>query len=336
VHEYLFRPEVARVALVLGVVVSVLFYERLQLTTGGAIVPAYVALFLAEPLYVATTVGVALLTYLIVTRLLSRRWILYGRRRFEVEVLIGLALVTVTVSAGQVLGLFQPVLFGLTGIGMVIPGILAHDMSRQNPVRTLAALAATAGIVTVAVYLFASLLTISPLREDPMPLVGDDTGYPIDLLLAGAIASVVGGMLIYAMLGIRSGGYISAAYLALLAVRPWDLVYTVVLAVTIWFVVTRLVMPYVLIFGRRKVSSMLMVSAILAWPAEAFLGDVSNGVFQPWKGFVLMSLMIPALVANDMQRQGLERTLWGAAIATGFVYGSVNVLWAGLIAVGLG
>ena len=33
-HEYFFRPEVARVALVVGVVVSILFYERVQLTTG--------------------------------------------------------------------------------------------------------------------------------------------------------------------------------------------------------------------------------------------------------------------------------------------------------------
>ena len=35
-HEYLFRPEVVRVALVVGVIVSMLFYERVQLTTGGS------------------------------------------------------------------------------------------------------------------------------------------------------------------------------------------------------------------------------------------------------------------------------------------------------------
>jgi hypothetical protein len=48
-----------------------------------------------------------------------------------------------------------------------------------------------------------------------------------------------------------------------------------------------------------------------------------------------MSLMIPALLANDAQRQGLERTLWGASIATLSVYGVVNLLDAGLIAAGV-
>jgi poly-gamma-glutamate biosynthesis protein PgsC/CapC len=335
VHEYFFRPEVARVALVIGVVVSVLFYERLQLTTGGAIVPAYVALFLVQPLYVATTITIALVTYLIVNRVLVHRWILYGRRRFEVEVLIGLALVTVTVWVGEALELVHPVFIGLTGIGMVIPGIVAHDMGRQNPGRTLAALAATAAIVAAAVFVFGSLLEISPLQDQPPPLVGDETGYPINLLLAGAIASVVAGMVIYAVLGLRSGGYVSAAYLALLVVRPWDLVYTVVLALVIWYVVTRLVMPHVLIFGRRKLSSMIMVSAILAWPAAELIAWLSYGVFQPWKGFVLMSLMIPALVANDFERQGVEKTLWGATIATGFVFGSLNVVAAAFVAAGM-
>ena len=58
-HEYYFQPEVVRVALVVGVVVSMLFYERVQLTTGGAIVPAYLALHLPRPLFVLTTVAAA-------------------------------------------------------------------------------------------------------------------------------------------------------------------------------------------------------------------------------------------------------------------------------------
>jgi len=44
--------------------------------------------------------------------------------------------------------------------------------------------------------------------------------------------------------------------------------------------------------------------------------------------------MIPALLANDAQRQGVERTLWGATLTTGAVYGCMNVVTAGLIAAG--
>ncbi len=61
-HEYFLRPEVVRVALVVGVVVSIVFYERVQLTTGGTIVPAYLAMFLAAPLFIVVTLLAGYLT----------------------------------------------------------------------------------------------------------------------------------------------------------------------------------------------------------------------------------------------------------------------------------
>ena len=106
-HEYLFRREVVRVALVVGVIVSMLFYERVQLTTGGAIVPAYLALHLPRPLFVATTVAAAYATYLVVNRALARRVILYGRRKFEVEVLVGLALIMILTLTADWLAFHQ-------------------------------------------------------------------------------------------------------------------------------------------------------------------------------------------------------------------------------------
>jgi poly-gamma-glutamate biosynthesis protein PgsC/CapC len=158
VHEYLFRPEVVRVALVVGVIVSMLFYERVQLTTGGAIVPAYLALHLPRPLFVATTVVAAYGTYLVVNRALARRVILYGRRKFEVEVLVGLALVMVLTLTADRLAPLDPVLLGLAGIGFLIPGILAHDMARQRPGKTVVAVLGTTAILGVFVFVYTSLL----------------------------------------------------------------------------------------------------------------------------------------------------------------------------------
>ncbi len=334
-HEYYFRPEVARTALVVGVVVSILFYERVQLTTGGAIVPAYLTMFLPTPIHVLTTLGVAYGTYLIVNKVIIKRWMIYGRRKFEVEILVGLALLSITTVTALLLGSWNSTLYGLTGVGMLIPGVLAHDMFRQRPHKTILAVAATTAIVAVIVFLFASLLEISPLAETPLPRVGAETGYPQQLLLLAAVASVIAGLLTFSYLGLRSGGFISAAYLALFVARPWDLVWGAGIAVLTWLVVTRLVMPNLLVFGRRKLSAMILVGSLLAWTAEAIVAEATNGAFQPWKGFVLMSLMIPALVANDAQRQGLEKTLWGAGITTLGVYGVMNVLDAALIAVGV-
>lgn len=334
-HEYLFRPEVARIALVVGVVVSILFYERMQLTTGGAIVPAYLTMFLPAPLFIVATLVIAYVTYVLVNKVIAKRWIVYGRRKFEVEVLVGLALVSLCTLVALALSRWNPLLFGVAGIGMLIPGVLAHDMFRQKPHKTVFAVAATTAIVAGILYLFASLLEISPVDESRLPRVAADTGYPIQLLLGGAIVSVVAGLVIFAKLGIRSGGFVSAAYLALFVARPFDLLWAAGLAVLIWGVVTRFVMPHLLVFGRRKLSAMILVGALLTWTAETIVGEVTDGAIQPWKGFVLMSLMIPALLANDAQRQGLEKTLWGATMATLSVYGVLNVLDAGLLAVGV-
>ena len=51
----MFSPEVMRITLVVGVILGMLFYERFQLTTGGAIVPPYLALAVASPLSVVVT-----------------------------------------------------------------------------------------------------------------------------------------------------------------------------------------------------------------------------------------------------------------------------------------
>lgn len=331
-HDYFLRPEVVRIALVVGVVVSIVFYERVQLTTGGAIVPAYLALFVVAPIYIVVTLVAGYLTYVVVSVVIAKRWILYGRRKFEVEMLVGLAFVSVGTGAAVLVGGRHELLFGLTGIGFLIPGVLAHDMFRQRPDKTLAAVTVTTAIVGVFVFVFASLLDISPLRDDfrPFPPLEGGTGYPVELLLLGVVASVLFGLFTFAHLGLRSGGFVTAAYLALMIPRPLDLVFAVVVALVTWLLVTRLVMPRLLIFGRRKLSTMVLVGAIVAWAAEVAVTTATDGNFVPWRGFVLMTLMVPALLANDAQRQGIERTVWGAAITTLGVYGALNLLAAGI------
>lgn len=335
-HEYFFRLEVARVALVVGVMVSILFYERVQLTTGGAIVPAYLTMFLPAPVYIVTTLAAAYLTYYLVSVVIAKRWILYGRRKFEVEILVGLALVCITTLIATSISGQNPLFIGLTGVGMLIPGVLAHDMFRQKPRKTLIAVAATTAIVALIVFLYASLVAISPASaRTVLPPFDTNTGYPLELVLLGAVCSVVMGLVAFARLGLRSGGFISAAYLAMVLPRVSDVLFAATLALVTWLVVTRLVMPRLLVFGRRKLSTMLLVGSVLTWSAESAVLAATNGSYHPWSGFVLMGIMIPALLANDAQRQGLERTVWGAAIATTGVYGAMNLIDAGLIAAGV-
>ena len=125
-RDYFYDVETVRLAVVLGVVVSMLFYERMQLTSGGAIVPAYFALFLPYPLFVVYTLAAGYATYYLVSVVLARRRILYGRRKFELEILVGLAFIAVGTLVGSALADWDVTFVALAGVGFVTPGVLAH------------------------------------------------------------------------------------------------------------------------------------------------------------------------------------------------------------------
>lgn len=332
--EYLFRPEVVRVALVVGVVVSVLFYERVQLTTGGAVVPAYLALSLPAPLHVLATLLAGFLAYVTVSVVLSRRLIVYGRRKFELEVLAGLVFVALFSGLAAAVDGVDPRLSGLAALGFLVPGVLAHDMARQRPGKTVLAVLATTGILGAVVYLYSALLAISPLRDSAAPALASATGYPKELILPAAAASVLVGMLVFDRLGLRSGGFISGTYLALVAPRWGDLVFAFAVAGLTWLLVVRVIMPRLLVFGRRKLSTMVLVGSLVAWTCEVLVTTLSDGAYLPWRGLPIMALMVPALIANDAQRQGWERTLWGTALTATGVYGLMTLL--AVAAAGLG
>jgi len=139
--------------LLVGLVVALLWAEITDVAPGGIIVPGYVALYLDRPLRVAATLAIALLT-LAAYRFLSRRLILFGRRRFVLMVLLGAVL-------SQAWLLLLPRLFEapveLRVVGWVIPGILASSLVRQKAGPTLASLAA-ASTLTFAVVKLASFL----------------------------------------------------------------------------------------------------------------------------------------------------------------------------------
>ncbi len=139
--------------LLIGLVFALLWAEATDFSPGGIIVPGYLALYIEQPLRVLATLAAALLA-IGVYSILSRRLILFGRRRFVLMVLTG-ALLT------QAWFLLLPRLFAspveLRVIGWVVPGILASNLARQKFWPTLAS-AITVSTVTFAAVRLLSLL----------------------------------------------------------------------------------------------------------------------------------------------------------------------------------
>jgi gamma-polyglutamate biosynthesis protein CapC len=137
----------------IGVVVALLFTELAGIYPGGIIVPAFLSLTLDQPGRALLTVVIASLSVLIF-RAASRYFILFGRRRFVVMVLLG-------GLGAQACWLVAPHLFPaaapVRALGLVIPGLLANNLERQKFLPTLAAL------VTVAVitYFLGNLLKLA-------------------------------------------------------------------------------------------------------------------------------------------------------------------------------
>lgn len=130
--------------LFIGLLVAVLYVEIFGVYPGGIIVPAYIALYLDQPLRVLVTVAIAILCVLLY-RILSRFLILFGKRRFVTFIFLGAVLAQIwSVLFPQ----FFPESFGLRAIGWLIPGLLANNLEKQKFFPTLASL------VTVSVFTY--------------------------------------------------------------------------------------------------------------------------------------------------------------------------------------
>jgi len=137
-------------AIGLGLVISLIFSETLGLAAGGMVVPGYLALMIHQPLRIAGTILVSLLTYGAL-KLLSRYTLIYGRRRIVMAVLIGF--VFGALSRDLLLFKMHEVPVDLRTIGFVIPGLAANWMERQGIVPTLCVMITTAVLVRLLLML---------------------------------------------------------------------------------------------------------------------------------------------------------------------------------------
>ncbi len=128
----------------LGLVLSLIFIGIFGIYPGGIIVPGYLVLFMDQPLRLAATLAVALVT-LGIYKLISRRLLLFGRRRFVFLLLLAGCLVLLS---HWLLPRLAPVSPEYRVIGWIIPGLIANHLERQGVLLTLLALIT----VTVATY----------------------------------------------------------------------------------------------------------------------------------------------------------------------------------------
>lgn len=154
-----FTPEIAVLGLSIGLVMSLVCYLVTNLSPGGMISPAWLALLLVDDPKKLVLVGVVVgATYALLVPL-QRFVILYGKRLFATVVLVAVFLqMTVHII---VIDLY-PNLFETTTLGFIVPGLVTYQLIRQPVGPTLLSLTAVTA-ATYVVMLSGVLLRFIPL-----------------------------------------------------------------------------------------------------------------------------------------------------------------------------
>ncbi|WP_147803675.1 poly-gamma-glutamate biosynthesis protein PgsC [Alkalicoccus halolimnae] len=139
------------VALIVGVLVSLLFTEKFGVLPAGLIIPGYLALVFDQPLFLAVIIVVSIVTYLLVTQVIGRFVTLYGRRKFAAMMVVGIALKMVFDYSYPGMPF---VIQEFRGIGVIVPGLIANTIQRQGLVPTLTTTFVLSGITFVIVTLY--------------------------------------------------------------------------------------------------------------------------------------------------------------------------------------
>jgi len=126
---------------VAGILLAMLYYECTKLSPGGLVTPVYIALCLTTPVRILYTALIVSLTWLVM-RLLSRFWILYGKRYFAISVAVAFLL-------NGLLGATRVVPIGIQAIGYIVPALMVRDIERQGPVKTVVSLGIVTGLCTL-------------------------------------------------------------------------------------------------------------------------------------------------------------------------------------------
>ena len=116
------------------------------------------------------------------------------------------------------------------------------------------------------------------------------------------------GFLFYELVGISPGGIVVPGYIALFINQPFRIIITVSIAILTYYIVLFL-SNYLILYGKRRFLSMVLISFVMKWLVESFLFQL------PVTSIELQSIgyIIPGLLANEMQRQGILITLLATA-----------------------
>ena len=131
------------------------------------------------------------------------------------------------------------------------------------------------------------------------------------------VAGIVLGLLFTELTGLSPGGIIVPGYIAFFLNNPLEIVFTLITAVGVMLLI-RLISGSFFLFGRRRYVLCLLLGILIKLTIERFSPGLP--VMGGRADIHLIGWLIPGIIANDMYKQGIPRTLLAAATVTAIVF----------------
>lgn len=124
------------------------------------------------------------------------------------------------------------------------------------------------------------------------------------------------------LLGASAGGIVVPGYIALYLDRPVQIITTLLVAFATWMLI-RLISSFTILYGKRRMALSILVGFILGW--------IVSGMKMNVMSFNIDSVgyIIPGLIANWLERQGLVKTITTMIVAAVLVRITLMVISGG-------
>ena len=134
------------------------------------------------------------------------------------------------------------------------------------------------------------------------------------MLFSTVALSVILSFLVTELTGLLTGGMVSAGYLAFYFSEPMRILSTFLLSVLIALIL-RLSREFLILYGRRRFMLSILLSILFVYALEK-----AYFIMSPLSlDLRVIGYIIPGLIANDMEKQGIIRTSLALIIVTALV-----------------
>ena len=134
------------------------------------------------------------------------------------------------------------------------------------------------------------------------------------MLFSTVALSVILSFLVTELTGLLTGGMVSAGYLAFYFSEPMRILSTILLS-TLIALILRLSREFLILYGRRRFMLSILLSILFVYALEK-----AYFIMSPlYMDLRVIGYIIPGLIANDMEKQGIIRTSLALIIVTALV-----------------